>query len=401
MTIRAITIVGFASILLVGALAPRAASAQEVPAVLIERHLRDSGHANTTFERQEDTLFVTFENRLFRDEAAGLAEVGTRIAEFAVPQQTLRVTSRIRGMAMVETDLDLHACRDMSMQNRTLWACAGAQRVNGFAPRSGFGWTQPVVDITFHPFYQVPFGDFTQRDRARWGVAPEIGVTLWTGMRLSAQLEIVVKEAAINRTQTFQPGRITLSQWLRTPGDVWLAIGGGRFSENRYGVHGHAVRYFFGGRVGLHAEAGQTGLAQMRDGTLFYTGLERAVYSGGVEYISRPLGLSVKASAGQYLWGDDGVRLDVRKAVGPVQFALYGVSTSIDQTFGATLHIPLFPTRYVSQGPLRIAPARYMTIDYRNQVAGGAGTSYRTGYGLDFFEQHLHPFVIEQQLRGH
>src|SRR5690625_7291652 len=119
MTIRAITIVGFASILLVGALAPRAASAQEVPAVLIERHLRDSGHANTTFERQEDTLFVTFENRLFRDEAAGLAEVGTRIAEVAVPQQTLRVTSRIRGAATVEPDRGLHARRGVRRQTRS------------------------------------------------------------------------------------------------------------------------------------------------------------------------------------------------------------------------------------------------------------------------------------------
>ena len=398
---RAPTVFAFAAILMMGFLTQAPVVAQEVPAVLIERHMRDSGHANTSFERGEDTLYVTFENRLFRDEAAGLAEVGTRIASFAVPQQTVRVTSKIRGMAMVETELDIPACRDMSMQNRTLWACAGAQRVTGFAPRSGFGWTRPMVDITFHPFFEVPFGDFSQLDRARWGVAPELGLTLWTGMRLAAQLQIVVNENATYRTQTFQPGRITLSQWLRTPGDVWLAIGGGRFSENRYGVHGHAVRYFLDGRVGLHAEAGRTGLAQMRDGTLYYTGLDQTVYSAGVEYISRPLGLSVMAGAGQYLWGDTGVKLDVRKAIGPVQIALFGVSTSIDQTFGGSLRIPLFPNRYATQGPLRIAPARYMTIDYRNQIAGGAGTTYRTGYSLDFFEQHLHPLVIEQQLRGH
>ena len=94
------------------------------------------------------------------------------------------------------------------------------------------------IDVLVYP--QLAFKNLviTQIYQVLFDLSPAIEVSLWKGMKLTAQLKIPVYNDGYGRFEDkVHPGHITISQRFRLPYNVFaLKVTVGCFSADQYGV---------------------------------------------------------------------------------------------------------------------------------------------------------------------
>jgi hypothetical protein len=363
---------------LVAALSSVAAHGQYVDRSRVINHLDGLGYSHVEIEVSRGVSRIGFQNRRFRDEGRAVHEILESLGENASPGRYTLV-GRARGIDIYNVD-------------------ATDGRVSVHPARAAAAFDQPfLVDVVVHPFFGALLGSYSQPVRARTGIAPEIAVYPWKGGRISAQMEVVFVDDVNLNPKRLSPGLASISQWMRVPvGQTYAAGGAGLFSHERYGLYADVQSLFFGGRIALHGSAAYTGLAALENRTWYISSLDQVQVLAGVEYVHPGVAASVLVRGGRFLEGDEGVRVDVRRAFGAFQIGFFGVSTNLDNTAGLAIRIPLLPARHAAT-PVRVVPARQLPIEYRYSAAGGR--ILRTGYEIDLFANQLHPFVVDMQLQ--
>lgn len=356
------------------------ASAQSIGSGAVEARFETRiealGHTHIDARPGPGMTRVGFQNRRYRDEGRALHEV-LESAESVAGESELTIIGRARGLDMY---------RRSTRQPGVRPAPAGSADSHAI-----------LADLVIHPFFGAMLGSYSQPVRTRTGIAPELALYPWKGGKVSAQVELVIVDDVSLNPKRIVPGLVSVSQWLRVPiGMTYAAAGAGLFSHERYGVYADVQSLFLDGRMALHGSAAYTGFAALESRTWYVSSLNRMQALAGVEYVHQRLAASMLVRAGQFLDGDRGVRLDVRRAFGAFQIGFFGVSTTIDNTAGVSVRIPLLPTRQ-SSARARVVPARQLPIEYRYSADGGR--ILRTGYEIDLFSNQLHPAVVEMQLR--
>jgi hypothetical protein len=362
--------------LLMSVITPMPADGQATSASEVKQRAEQLGHSHVDVWEVAGRHRVGFQNRRHRDEGRAVHELLESI-DASPPRFSL--TGRARGIDIYSVNLDDDA-------------------VSVVPAPAGSADSQPfLVDLVIHPFFGALLGSYSQPVRARTGIAPEIAVYPWKGGRISAQVEFVAVDDVSLNPKRIEPGLMSVSQWARIPvGRTYAAGGAGLFSSERYGLYADVQSLFLDGRIALHGSAAYTGFAALESKTWYVSSLNRVQALAGIEYVHPGLAASVLIRGGQFLDEDRGVRVDIRRAFGGFQIGFFGVSTSIDNTAGVSVRIPLLPTRQ-SAARARVVPARQLPIEYRYSADGGR--ILRTGYEIDLFANQLHPAVVEMQFR--
>ena len=117
------------------------------------------------------------------------------------------------------------------------------------------------IDVLVYP--QLAFKNLviTQIYQVLFDLSPAIEVSLWKGMKLTAQLKIPVYNDGYGRFEDkVHPGHITISQRFRLPYNVFGKVTVGCFSADQYGVDAEFYRPFKDERFSLMARIGYTGM---------------------------------------------------------------------------------------------------------------------------------------------
>jgi hypothetical protein len=343
--------------------APAAGEAAERRTVsTIERSLLDAGLENVTVEPGKG-LQIAYENRRYRHSAQALGHVRAaagepvlvgerRLGLVAAALQPLELGDRDEFKVLYPSDAWFPATP------------AGAFRSPTFRRMD--------LDLGVRVDYRV--GQLFDPFQARFELEPRARLNPWPGAHVRAgivlplQNDFEVSPAAPDMDRV-RPGRISLDQFAWIPGVSLVSVSGGYFGENRYGFSAGVARPFAQGAWLLDAQIDRTGfLAFTGEGTL-YSEMERTSGFAGATWRPGFADVAVRVRGAQFLYGDHGVDLEVKRTLGDLDVGYFVQHTADDDVVGVRLDIPVPPLTRTSGTALRVQPAPRFQLDFHDQGA--------------------------------
>lgn len=236
------------------------------------------------------------------------------------------------------------------------------------------------VDITVYPELALKNLVITQVYQILFNLSPAIEVSLWKGMKLTAQMVVPIYNDGYSRlNDKVHTGFVGLAQTIRLPYNLWATMNVGYFNNNRYGIDlnlKHVLtadnRFRFEGRIG------STGTGYWNGFTIHYGTKMRWTWSIGGSFYWPEYNVDFTAKVEQYLLGEKGVRIDVIRHFRYASIGFYAMKAEgVRANGGFRFQIALPPYRYKRKGYIpRVTLSKNMGIAYN----AGNERYYYKGY---------------------
>lgn len=311
----------------------------------LESALQNEGFANIRTVEKDSTLILTLQNEAYKLHASGIAaaikvlekqgaldgrSVEMIVTDYDVPQATLRY-SPATGNWDVSHRLD-----------RKDWKLVRSSPVIN----SDFG----KIDINIYPQVSLMNLIITQVYQSLWQLSPELSVSLWPGMKLSAQLKIPIYNDGYGaRESKVHPGMITFSQRFRLPGDIMGRFSAGVFHNNRHGLALELKRRFsLAPWAWMEGHFAMLGLCYYDGFTLHYDNQVEPFWSigGGMYWPLLETAFSMKVE--RFLLNDYGIKAEMTRHFRYCSIGFYaekGLNTYAKSNGGFRFQIALPPYR--------------------------------------------------------
>lgn len=326
----------------------------------IERALLDAGLENVTVH-PGDGIQIAYENRRYRRSTEVLGLVRAAAGE--------RILVGERRLGIMAAALEPPEGGDGPFRVR-FPSDGDFPRAPEGPMRSG---TFARADLELGALVDYRLGNLFDPLQIQTQLEPRLVLNPWPGARVRAGIAIPVQNnyplsdasPDLNRVR---PGRASLDQFGWVSGLALFSFSGGYFGDNRWGASVGVARPLRGGEWLLDAQLDRTGfLAFMDEGTL-YSPAEQTSGFAGVTY--RPpleADLALKARAGQFLYGDRGVELELRRSFDDLDVAYFAQHADGLNFYGIRLDLPVWPRLRASGVPVRVQPTPRFALNFRDQ----------------------------------
>jgi len=343
----------------------------------IERALLDAGLENVTVS--SGGIPIAYENRRYRRSVEALARARTAAGRpILVGERRLGLIAAALESPDIGTQgrFRVHFPSDADFPRQP----AGRMRSTTFAR----------VDLDVGALVDYSVGNIYNPFQASTDLDLRLLLNPWPGARTRVSVAFPLQNDFNTGTLGEDVNHIRLSQasldqfgWI--PGAALVSFSTGYFGDNRWGVSAGAARPLRGGEWLLDLQVERTGFfATGGEGTL-YSPLERTSGFAGVTYRPPVADLALKARAGQFLYGDRGADLELRRSFDDVDVAYYVQRTDGLYFYGIRLDLPIPPRTRSSGTPLRVQPTPRFALEFRDQdLAYGTFVS-----GVASREDHL------------
>jgi len=355
----------------------------------ISRLFSMAGFENVKSAIDESKLIVAFENRRYRSQARGLAEVLKIISNSAsVPLNTeIFLILLHQEVPMVMVNLVLQDYQDfvnnengtslfadsvkITLEFESVWEqIKSKERLNSSNFKS---------DIVVIPQFRAQFGKFTHPVESSINVIPEYNLLLNKGLSFKAQLIIPVYNDLDEEGDLVRPGIIALNQFVRLKDDVFFDVTVGCFDKNRAGGNFELKKYFSNGRLSLGANVGYTtdySYTGIKTDYLVDENFLTALLSADYRY--EPYDLTGRIQAGNFLYNELGVRCDLLRQFREVTIGFFVLATESELNGGFNFSIPIPPRKYSKPKYFRVSPTEKFSFEYRAKGYPTSGTMYNT-----------------------
>jgi hypothetical protein len=388
---------------------PSSVFSQESYKGIIEK-LTDEGFENVSVSAKHDTLLVFYENRRFRFEPRGMAELINIVANNNVGSfHILELVLLNNQVPMLTVSLPFEAYHDFF--TNLIEAVDFNEKVHASFDVAEFTQTKyPVynssrfkVDLPVIPTWSAKFGNFDNPVESNINLVPELNSTLGKGLTLKAQLIIPVQNDFLGITKkergVVRPGNITLNQFISLTDNFYMDITAGFFNKNRGGINFDIRKLFAEGRFQIGTNIGYTGYYS-------FTGIETEHYDKqkyltaiiGSQYRYNPYDMVVRFEIGNFLYNVFTARFEVLRQFGEVQIGFFALATKDEYDGGFRFLMPLPPGRYGKLRIARIRPAEAFGWEYRAKGFPQNGVTSTTGYNLTDRLLDYNPDFIKKRL---
>jgi hypothetical protein len=238
-------------------------------------------------------------------------------------------------------------------------------------------------------------------------ISPAIEISLWKGMKLSAQIKFPIINDYGYEYEKIRPGFITLSQTFRLPQRTFLTATAGIYNNNRWGLDVKAIHHLKDEHFWVDARLGMT-FAGRFDGFNFHYGTKTIITGNlGVNYYWTRYNTQFRLKAERYLLGEYGVRFDVIRNFRYASIGLYAMKIEKRREIankgfngGFRFQIALPPYKYKRKGYIpRVLPTTSFGLSYN------AGNEFYYGKNYDasareniFTDNEYNPYFIKSEL---
>jgi len=371
--------------------------------------LSDGGFENVSSLIDESKLIITFENRRYRSQARGLAEVLKIISNSGCINENSEIFLILfhQKVPMVMVSLVLRDYRNfvktesrefsftdninVTLEFESVWEeLKVAKLLNSSKYKS---------DIVVIPQFRAQFGKFTHPVESSINLIPEYNLSLSKGLSFKAQLIVPVYNDLDEEGDLVRPGIIALNQFVQLKDDVFFDFTVGCFDKNRAGGNFEMKKYFSNGRLSIGANVGYTT-------DYSYTGVATdylvdenyltALLSADYRY--EPYDLTGRVQAGNFLYNELGVRCDLLRQFREVTIGFFVLATESDLNGGFNFSIPIPPRKYTRPKYLRVQPAEKFSYEYRAKGYPTSGTMYNTENELFKLMSEYNPDFLKRNI---
>ena len=168
------------------------------------------------------------------------------------------------------------------------------------------------VDVLVYP--QLAFKNLilTQIYQVLFDLSPAIEVSLWKGMKLTAQMKFPVYNDGYGMYEgKIHPGHLTISQRFRLPYNIFGKVTAGYFNMDRYGIDADFVYPFKDERFAAMLRLGYTGIGFWDGFTLHYDPTMTFTWSVGGSFFWTKYNTQFTVRAQQFLYKEVGVKAEM------------------------------------------------------------------------------------------
>jgi len=375
--------------------------------VLLTESIVSMGFENVEVLEATDTLKVFYENRRYRFEPRGLANVlhaiyrnfenrdiivlvvllKDRVPLFKlslpISSYGLYLNGAINGQEFSDS---MSASLDMD----------GIETNSNASNRSLF-----KADIAVIPNWSAKFGNFDNPVESNINLIPELNSTLAKGLTFKGQIIIPVQNDFffVAERETIRPGNITLNQFVNLSDNFYLNLTGGFFDKNRAGVNFDVKKTFIEGRFEVGANIGFTSYYSFTGiQTEFYDKQKYLTVLLNTQYRYNPYDLLIRLEIGNYLFNVPAAQFEVLRQFGEVEIGFFAFATKDDYDGGFRFSIPIPPRKYTKLNWFRVRPSEVFSWRYRAKGFPQNGVTYNTGYNLTEVLMDYNPDFVKKRL---
>ncbi|HNW61081.1 MAG TPA: YjbH domain-containing protein [bacterium] len=361
----------------------------------------------------DSSLAIAYENRLYRHE---LKAVGVILAIASAGDSTWRRIYLIpcsRGVARGQIAVDGAAYRrymagemDEKAFGRTL--VAGEATAQPRLPvRQWQNRSFLKVDANFSFGHQIQLGQYDDRVKLYGELQPGLRSQFWHGTAVQADAFIPLFDEISVFDTGARLGRLGISQLFRLPHDSYVALQGGIFMPERWGVSAEAARFWLGRKVLTGVKFDYTGFFYHSEGKFYYSRMDSLTYRIYAEYYLPVMDVMVGVDYSKYLLGDKGPRFSLRRTFAESDIGLFYAITDYDRFGGVQVRFPLPTQRRMKPARVRLTwPNQYgMTYQATSEatrVEGilQTGLMVDSGFTIGEFVKQLTPAHVISNVRA-
>ena len=332
------------------------------PAALTVGQVTDLGFENVQVDSLGGTLRVGFENRRYRHSADC---VGT--LERAAGGRVQAVERRL-GLASAAISVTGPA------EHPRFHVTYPSDPAFPGPPRGpSFQRTPASVDLMLRPLFGYELGRLTAPVQTQLQLEPFVRYNPWPGARVTGSVIIPVQNDFDPSdlhpdVDQFRPGLATLEQFAWIPRFALVSATAGIFADNRYGFSAGAARPLADGALLLDSQFDITGFLAFPPEGVTYSSVSQKSWFGGVTWYLPFLDVAMRVRAGQFLYGDRGTNVEIRRSLGDFDFALFALQAGGLSVKGVRLSMPVPPMTRATNHPVRVQPVEQFPISYRTDA---------------------------------
>lgn len=258
------------------------------------------------------------------------------------------------------------------------------------------------VDILVYPELSFKNLIITQIYQVLFNLSPTIEVSLWPGMKLTAQMVIpIYNDGYSDLAGKVHPGFITLSQSFRLPYNIFATATIGHFNVERYGIDMRLFYPFKDERFSLEGRIGCTSVAYWDGFTCYFNTKKRITWSVGGNFYWPLFNTQFSLRAEQYLLGEKGVRFDMIRHFRYCSIGFYAMKAKhANSNGGFRFQVALPPYKYKRKKYYpRIEPSKNMGIAYNAGNERYYYKMYRATASDNIMQQNsFNPYFIKSEL---
>ncbi len=258
---------------------------------------------------------------------------------------------------------------------------------------------QYKFDFWIQPYITAQFGNFSKPVESNTSVALQTQILLLPGLSFNTGILFPITSELDGRPHNVRPAPTYLNQFL-VVGKNFISATAGTFANDQYGVN---VQYRYADLSkpwSFGIEAGVTGFYYYPKGGIYYENMDQLLLLADVSYRFAAPDLTLKLTGGQFLWNDQGARLEMIRQFTNVELGLYGTKTKNGSTVGFHIAIPIPPGKILQGKNARLRMADEFRWEYTYTRGYKIGERYRMGYNLDQKLRQYHRDYLNNQYQN-
>ncbi len=257
---------------------------------------------------------------------------------------------------------------------------------------------QYKFDFWLQPYITAQFGNFSKPVESNTSIALQTQILLLPGLSFNTGLLVPITNQLDGRPQDIRPAPTYLNQFL-VVGKNYLSASAGFFANDQYGVNVQYRHADLSKPWSFGLEAGLTGFYYYPKGGIYYERLTQLLLLADVSYRFAAPDVTLKLSGGQFLWKDQGARLEMIRQFTNVALGLYGTKTKNGSTVGFHIAVPIPPGKILQGKNARLRMADEFRWEYTYTRGYKIGERYRMGYNLDEKLRQFHRDYLNNQYK--
>ena len=365
--------------------------------------------------RSDSTLFISYENRMYRDELFAAGVVLALVNDLVEQTSPIALAPCRRGLPICELECDLRLYRQIVVNDWQPEAYSGMLRVKKLSAQTPL-WPRQVerssfgkVDLTLYPTFSVHLGNYDDRFKMFLALMPVVSTSLWKGAAIYVEASVPLYNDVNYHYYRFrdytQLSKAAFSQMARLPFDVMMSFTAGAFNPNRWGVAGEVNRLFLNRHLLVGYSVEYTGFLLFWNKQWNYSKMNLTTDKLYARYFSDFLDCQFGVSYNRYVMGDRGPLFEFSRNFYDTSVGVFFGTTELDKFGGFMLRFPFSVQKRPAPRRLRVTLPRYYEYSYRatnvvytQHAPIQTGISIYTGTKLSYLYQNLTPNYVKNNI---
>ena len=367
--------------------------------------LVDLGFENISWDDTSDERVYVMENSAYRLNGVGIAKAVEVVSANGMPDgKSCRLIFLKNNIPQISVCFDYQASDSIISPREEDWDVSYDLGKNwrNFTRGKKINSSLYKVDIVVYPELSLKNLVITQVYQVLFNISPAIEVSLWKGMKLTAQVVFpVYNDGYGTRAGKIHPGFLTIQQSVRLPYNIWGTLTLGMFNAGRYGGDLHLFHPFKNERFSIEGRIGLTSTYYWDKFELVYGTKKRLTWNIGGSFYWPRYNIQMSAKLEQFLLGERGVRVDIIRHFRYCSVGFYAMKADgIRANGGFRFQVALPPYRYKRCGYIpKVTPSKNMGLAYNAGNEQYYYKSFRSNPGENIMQSNsFNPYFIKSEL---